>query len=134
MRKRDRKVLAKYIRATADSLGLRDWTFELQHDPCDDEALASVHPCEGRRVATICVCGDFRSRKRAEQRQTIVHELLHCHHAAASDIIRVDLVKQLSQSTYDVVFFGFRRQMEYMVDAVAEAIAGHFPLIEWPDA
>lgn len=134
MRRRDRRVLAEYIRTTADRLGLRDWTFELQHEPCDDDALASVHPCEGRKVATICVAHDFRERKPAEQRQTIVHELIHCHHASASDIIRLDLVKQLSQSTYDVVFFGFRRQMEYMVDGIAEGIAHHFPMIEWPDA
>lgn len=133
MRATDRKVLLAYVRSTADALGLKDWTFEVLADPCEDDCLAHVNPCEGRRVATICFSGDFRERKQVEQRETVVHELLHCHHVAAADIVRLDLIKQLSQSTYDVLWFGFKRQLEYMVDALASVVAPHLPVIDWPE-
>lgn len=130
----DRKALLEYIRSTADLLCLRDWTFEVDCDPVDDEdrAVATCWPSEGRRVATIAFAKDFREKSREEQRHAVVHELLHCHHAAAADIVRLDLIKQLSQSTYDVLWFGFKRQIEYMVDALADAFAPMVPFIEWP--
>lgn len=129
---KDLKALGVYVRTVADLLALRDWTFEIDKDPCDDDATATCRPCEGRKVAVISFSADFRNRPADEQRQTVVHELVHCHHASASDIVRLDVVKHLAQSTYDMLWGAFSRQMEYMVDGLADAIAPLMPHVDWP--
>jgi hypothetical protein len=50
------------------------------------------------------------------------------------EIIRNDLWegRLLGQEAYRAIECGFRRQMEFAVDGIAEAIAKHYPLIEWP--
>lgn len=128
----ERKALGEYVRWVANDIGLRDWTFKLRWEGCPEEAQASIEPTEGRRVAVIYFCDDFRSLPADDQRNAVVHELIHCHHAAATDIIRVDLVRQLSQSTYELLYGAFRRQVEYMVDALADVVAERMPHIDWP--
>ncbi|MCE5200832.1 MAG: hypothetical protein ABFD54_05755 [Armatimonadota bacterium] len=126
--------LCVYIREVADKLGLRDWELILKDEsPQDEDALAEIVPVEGRKRASIYLNKNFRDLSLGEQRHTIVHELLHCHLKSATDIIRLDLWESrvLSQSVYDVLIGGYRRQIEYAVDAIADAVACHFPLIEW---
>lgn len=129
----ERKALAAYILERMRELGLREWTIHILSEPPEDEdANASIDPCIGRRVATLRVCPDFRELSRDDQRNAIVHELLHCHHVAATDIIRLDLPRHLAQSTYEILWEGFKRQIEYMVDALADAWAENVPYITWP--
>ena len=132
MKKKDRKALARYVRWAANELGLRDWTVEVRAGGCEERAFASVDPTEGRRYAVITFCDEFRQLTLDEQRNAVVHELLHCHHAAATDIVRLDVCQQMSQAAYDVMFGGFKRQIEYMVDALADAFAPHLAHIDWP--
>lgn len=132
MKKRDRKVLAGYVRWMANELGLRDWSFKLVYDHEDDDAYATCDPCIGRRFATITFRSDFRDLEPDDQRECVVHELIHCHHIGATDIIRLDLLKPLGQETYDVLLAGFKRQIEYMTDGLASAIARKYPHIHWP--
>lgn len=124
--------LRAYARQLADLLHLKDWTILFdQSPPENDDAIASIDPCEGRKVATVHICSDFWEREADEQRQTITHELIHCHHDSASEIVRVDLVKHLSQQAYDILWGGYKRQMEYCVDGLADAIAPFLPLPPW---
>ncbi|MCE5322134.1 hypothetical protein LLG46_02335 [bacterium] len=130
----DYNPLCSYIREVADKLRLRDWEFVLKDEPPEDEDVsAEIVPIEGRKRASIYLCTGFRELSPEEQRHTIVHELLHCHLESATDIIRLDLWEHrvLSQNAYDILIGGFRRQIEYAVDAIADAIAHNFPLIEW---
>lgn len=138
MRKRDRKALARYVRAVADEMGLRDWTFEIEIGDADVElpwetisSCASIECVDGRKFATVTFPEDTRHRSREELRDTVAHELIHAHLNPACEIVRVDAKDGFSQATYEVMMAGFRRNIEFAVDGLAEAFAPHMPLIDW---
>lgn len=133
MTPRDRLALGRYVRRVADLMGLRDWTLNIEQEPCDDENCAMCAPTYGQKRASLSFAPHFRHDDSAEsQRQTIVHELLHCVFAAEQDHIRLSLLKHLGQSTYDVFNDAYRQMHEYAIDGLADAIAPHMPLIKWP--
>lgn len=132
MSTRERAALGRYIRWVANALGLRDWTFELLKDPCDDDCWAVCSPTYGRKLAKLSFSSDFRGHDPSSQRATVVHELLHCVFAAEQDHVRTHLPRHLAQSTYDVFQDTYRQMHEYAIDGLAVAIAPHMPLIKWP--
>jgi hypothetical protein len=134
MTKRDRNALARYIRWVADAIELRDWTITLDDEPCDPDYNARVDCSEGRKHATIAFHAKFREMDPEDQRQTIVHELVHAHHAVTWRMVQTDLLRPLGQETYGVFVDSYRRAMEYCVDATADALVKHLPLIRWPKA
>lgn len=134
MRKRDRKALCGYIRWVADTMDLRDWVFDVSYEPpSDPEAYATCRPILGRRRAVLKFCADFREMEPDVQRNTIVHELVHCHMAGLQSQAELDLESLLGKPTDAVFFSAFRRNVEYAVDGLAGAIAKHMPYIDWPE-
>jgi len=115
-------------------MGLRDWEFELLKEHADDGKTAQIFPTYGRRHALICVCLCFRDHSPEEQRNTIAHELVHCHLEPACDMIRRDLDDALGKKASRVVWGAYVRQIEYAVDGHAGAVAPALPLIDWPEA
>lgn len=132
MKSSDKKELLKYIRAVADDLELRDWTFILSDEPTENDSYGYVNPTYGRKVAIIKLCSDFRNLDKEKQRHTIVHELVHCHLESACNMVMSDLEQWLGKQTDQIFYDGFKRQMEYGVDGLAEALAKHQPFIAWP--
>jgi hypothetical protein len=125
--------LKRYVRAMADLLWLRDWTLIVsREEPGEDGWIACCEPITGRKAATLRFRNDFRERDPETQRQTVVHELLHCHTAQPWHLVRVTLPKELGQSAYNLFCDAFRNELEYAVDAIADAVSGSFPLIQWP--
>lgn len=137
MKKKDRKALSRYIRWIADEMGLRDWHFEVYFekpklkDQDDAICIASCKPTVGRKIAELVIDPMIRKADSEDIRQTIVHELVHCHFFGMWDSIRRDLLSQMSQDSYDLFTSNVERHMEYGVDAVADAIAKGMPLINW---
>lgn len=141
MRKRDRRALEEYVRWIANEIELRDWTIIV-----DIAAVASPERADGqewgatsqsipgRKACTLTFPTEFRDRRLEEVRSTVVHELVHAHHAPMWEMVRIDLAPSLVQPTYDMFCCGYERWMEFAVDAVADALAKHLPLIEWPKA
>jgi hypothetical protein len=132
MPQEDWDVLGLWIREAANSLGLRDWFFVVKHSPPDNEsALASVDTVKGRSFATIRVCTDFRELTDWEQRNAIVHELLHCHFNSVHHYLFEVIPGQLGGPTSAAVMEGVMLQEEFGVDALATAICDGFPPIPW---
>jgi hypothetical protein len=129
-------VLGEYVRWVANEIGLRDWHLLLSQIPPDEGCYAMIYPTEGRKHARLQVCADFRSLSLDVQRQAIVHELIHCHLAPATDFIRLDLnnTGMLTQPVYDMLWASYKRQIECATDGMADEWAKHLPLIEWPAA
>src|SRR5688572_8706081 len=118
-----------YVNEVAALLCLKDWTVELTDDhPNDTEGLAEIEPVDGRKYAVLRLCAHWHDRTPEKQRHSIVHELVHLHHVAATDIIRVDMPRHLSQQAYDILWGAFLRQVEYLVDGLADALAPFMPL------
>lgn len=132
MRKRDRKALCHYIRWVADEMELRDWTFELMREPAPPDAWGRTVLTYGRKLAQIYVCEEFRTLAPEKQRQCIVHELVHAHLEGATNMVFNDLDRHLGAQSDEIFGAGFRRHIEYGVDGLADALAKHLPLIEWP--
>lgn len=112
--------LERYIRRVADGMGLRDWRFMLERDLTSDDVDARIRWPFGQRYAEITLGEPYFEASREEQRETVVHELLHCHFAAAQDAV--------SRSTHRRSFAHFMQGLEYGIDATAAALAPRFPL------
>ena len=132
MKKRDRKALIAYVRETADNIGLRDWEIRLSGEPATEGKAASVQAAFGRKFARILVGKNFRNESPEDQRDTIVHELIHLHLEPAADMVYRDLEKILGRPADAVFTNGFDRQLEYAIDGLAGAISPSLPVIDWP--
>ncbi|MCL5292552.1 MAG: hypothetical protein M1548_08515 [Actinobacteria bacterium] len=130
MNKSDFNRFCSYVRQIADLLHLKDWRIRIEVDEAEDfdGFMAVVHPIEGRKRARLILCKEWLELSPEDQRHSIVHELVHCHLAGAGDIVRLDLLKNMSQSSYDIFYGGFKRQIEYAVDGLADAVAPLLPL------
>lgn len=116
-----------YLRCLADLLGLRDWTVALDVSSDAGPYGATVERVYGRKIARVAVCPEFAAMPAGEQRQTLVHELVHCHLGGAQDAARV-LGGVLSSEAYGAWWPLFDHQIEFAVDALADAIAPTLPL------
>lgn len=144
MKKRDRRELERYVRGIANEMGLRDWTFTVEvvkqvgrtwnkNKPQDgEEWCATCKPVIGRKYAELTFASYLRNAPRDDLRHTVVHELVHCHFYGLWDMLRRDTLMQMEQEVYDMWVVGVERHMEYGVDAMADVIAPHLPLINWP--
>ena len=131
MNAKQRAIVEDYIQKAAKILRLQDWNIHLSHTPADNGENGRVQNLDGRKYATIYLASEFPEFKPEVQRHTIAHELVHLHFFSACDMVRADLVTQLSQNTYNVFWDGFVRQLEYGVDGVADAFTALLPDIEW---
>jgi hypothetical protein len=132
VRKRDRKALERYIRTTADEMGLRDWRISLSRKPADGSANAAIWLRTNHKEAVIYVAADFRDHAPDEQRCSIVHELIHCHLEPPTKLLTGDLRQHLGDSG-SLFIEAFINAIEYGVDGLATAIAPRLPLIDWPE-
>ncbi len=107
MRKREHAALSDYVRSCADALGLRDWLIVVDRTPCDDGSNAQSYLVYGRKLARLSFCRDFRDHKPEHQRQTVVHELIHCHFAAVDNMAEHDLEPQIGNAAASVFFASF---------------------------
>ena len=67
------RVLEEYVRATADLMGLRDWTFQIDRQPCNEGIAGQIHCIEGTKFAIIMVAADFQDRPMKEQSEIHRH-------------------------------------------------------------
>lgn len=127
-------VICKYVGYLQDVLYLNDWKIEVSPDESPESgAIGSIDPVEGRRLATLRLCEGFCDMDIADQTNTLCHELIHLHHIGATDIIRLDLLSELSQSSYNILIKSFKRQMEYCVDGLANAFSLLVKQIDYND-
>lgn len=132
MPQEDWDALGIWLREAANTLGLRDWFFVVNHSPPDNEAaLASVQTIKGRRFATVRVCVDFRELTDWEQRNALVHELLHCHTGAIHHLLFEILPGQLGGQAAHAVMEAVHHAEELAVDGLATALCDGFPPIPW---
>ena len=129
----DWQTLCDYVRATADTLGLRDWDVRVHDDPSEEGFNAQMYTIEGKHLAWIQFATNFSEIAPEEQRKVVVHELLHVHHTALEDVLWHDLRKSdsLSKPQFTQLWQTYRRTQEYVIDALACVIAHGLPLIPW---
>lgn len=123
--------LMRYIATIGKMLGLCDWKVILRPDePDSKDHAASISCVYGRRVANLWLSHGFEHLEPAEQRQILVHELLHVHFDSMTTLIEQALPPALGAPAYGVFDAAYRERAEHAVDAIAEAVAPVFPLPE----
>jgi hypothetical protein len=114
----ERQRWLPYIRRIADLMMLKDWRIEISEEHPADGAHASCEPVQGRKFATLRLSSGFVEGTQHEQRQTVVHELIHCHFGHAWRLLEVN----------DHMTTGAKMALEYGIDGLADAIAPLLPL------
>lgn len=128
------KALECYVRYVADEMGLKDWKINVLREPPNDKEHAGECDARfGRKLANITFHPGFRDDKPEEQRQTVVHELLHCHFAAAESVVYNMGFKSgyLTDGQRTMIDGAYMQAHEYAIDGVAAAFADVFDLIDW---
>lgn len=142
----EEKELQRYVRSVADELGLQHWHLEVEvtdeHPPADTlisdaeeddwPAAATCDPIPGMHRATLRFSTGFREESPEDQRETVVHELIHCHLADLYEFGRKGMSDLVHQSVYDMFMYGFSLAWEHAVDGMARAWSPKLPLMEWP--
>lgn len=110
------------------------WTIYLAADPCDDKAIASIEPTDGRYLALIKVSTDWPERSTHVKRSTVMHECIHLLHAQVDDHLRNVLADntQISEDLWHAVYTPFKTNLEYMVDHLTSVMRRNGQLPEWP--
>lgn len=119
----------EYLRTLANTMGLTDWSFTLK-DMEHEDALATITVSFGRQEACIELSPAFYAADPEEQRTTLIHELLHAHHAPVDELMENALPEALGKEALAVFAEAYRIMVERMIDPVSVAIAnmGVIPL------
>jgi hypothetical protein len=127
---KQRRSLLRYILDIAVHMGLRDWTFSLEAEPCEDAHAATIACTYGRKIASICVSQHWMTTAPEEQRHVIIHELVHVHLDSNLTLVEGSLPSQLGASAFSVFREAYRQHNEHATDAIASAIEEFIPLWE----
>jgi hypothetical protein len=120
--------IARYVRACADRLELRDWRFTVAHEPpASPRHAASISRVYGRKLATLRFSQSWLDDDQHGQRQTVAHELIHAHLRGLEDTL-VSAKPALGGPLSDLLHDAFTDQLELAVDALAYAVAPALPL------
>lgn len=127
-------VLVAYVASLAHDLLLDHWTIKLLPEKHGQDVIAQTFVASQGRFAEVSLHPSLFDEEHDEGdvRQTIIHELLHLHVENLFD----DMLGMLESALPAAAFEPLKRrqiwQMERAVDGLADAIAKHYPLIEWP--
>lgn len=129
MTTRQYRSLARYIFSIAKDFGLRDWELTLASDPPDSpSAIASFEAVYGRKRGIVRVSEGFEHESPEDQRNAILHELVHAHTAPAREYINRTLPSILGAAAWATFDAAYEQANEFSVDAIAAAIADRYPL------
>lgn len=128
------EALQAYVWEIRDMLRLRHWDVFLAAEQAEDDANASVHPTPGKFVAGIRLAEHWFDRTPEDQRNDIVHELLHLVHRDQAEVIRCGLQDSgyLPAKAFALLWRLFELHTEAMVDHLAGVLAPVMPLPDLP--
>lgn len=115
-----------YLRAIADLLGLRDWQIVLERGSAEEGARARVFIHRTKDEAMVQFSEMWWSFDREQQRQTIVHELLHAHTGRLCRV--VTRLSGLATDHLEYVLDAHDEEEEIVVQRLSRIIAPFMPL------
>jgi hypothetical protein len=116
-----------YIDSLKEPMRVRDWGITLTEEFAAEDAGASVSVIYGRNRANIQIAQDFDTYEPEEQRQMIVHELMHIHAQPMGSVLQ--RVTESRTEAWLLLATAFHSEaLEHMVDLMAEIVAAYVPL------
>ncbi len=122
--------LTTYVGTLREALGLRDWAIEVKRRPAGEDTSAQIACVYGQRWAHLRVDEHWWDNAPEDQREHIVHELLHCH-MDPMDTLVCSLEGTLGSGSFAVAHSAHRTAMEFAIDGIARAVASFLPLPPW---
>lgn len=120
----------RYIRHLGDALLLRDWELDLSRENSSNDSWASINVSDVANQATIRFGLEWPQHTPDQQREFVVHELLHVHADRLQRVI-VQLAEQWSEnSACQFAKETHRKETEILVNSLARLLAPHLPLPE----
>jgi len=125
--------LADYVRAVGYDMNLSGWTIRVKREPAQPNAGADVMVYRARWIAELRVADRFFSESHAEQRELIVHELLHVH-LDRMDTAYNCVEELIGTPAFTVLSSAYRTAEELSIDALTTILAPIMPLPSWDEA
>ncbi len=121
-------VLSGYIRDLADAMGLRDWSISLGRYISDTgEYRAQITLHRQKDEAEVELSEAWFGRTPEEQRQTVVHELLHIHTARLCRTL-TRFTEQVGGELATYLAKEHDEEEEIVIERLARVLAPYLPL------
>lgn len=122
-------ALEAYVAACLPALNLSTWKITILTDVAPEDRYADIEPNDQAQTANLRVGNLFWSQKPAEQRLTVVHELIHLHLCRLDQA--VDRLEPVLGSAAWTPWAGvYEDAYERATDSIAEILA---PQVALPD-
>lgn len=119
-----------YVRLLASRMGLGRWDIRLGKNlPKIGDALAHIDIAERQERASIHFNPILKHYSKEDQRQTVVHELVHCH-LERIRLASFNWIGPLGAKATQLALDEIHDHVEFAVDAIATAWAPCLPLPE----
>ena len=128
-----RKAVAEYIAKIQGILRLRDWEIIIDFEPISlgENAYATITPEIDQRRATLQFSELFFKQPHHALRQTLIHEILHCHFFWMESMVE-RMLHGVSEEVGRAASPAVTSQVEFIVDSIADAFAPLCPDFELP--
>jgi len=131
-----RKYVAEYLADAQLALRLSDWeitlVFGVHSDP-EGDTLATMTANEDQRRATMRFGKEFFDLNPNEMRQTIIHEMIHCHLFPAHHNAERTVIELGGKRAGKAFTIGMMSMIEVATDSIADSVAPFFPTFELPE-
>ena len=118
-----------YLRDLANRLRLTDWVVELHRNTAEAGAWASVNVMGTQDTATVRLAWpEFFGESPEEQREHLVHELVHCVLHRQCDVVEQLAEMWSENAACQFARKAFLREEEIAVEHLARVIAPFLPL------
>ena len=117
--------VAMYLYRLSNEMGLKEWKFNIEKEPCADTEYATVVTIYGQRTANINLCEDWNKMTGDEQRYVLTHELVHCHLGQLGHFFSDIMHERRGEATAARAWL---LHEEMVTDAIASAWAPALPL------
>ena len=126
-----------YVQILRRKIGLSEWKIDLNDKPCSSDALGECDIIYGQHRATISLNKNYKKEKAESLRNTVVHELLHCHMSPITESAGQVMEpfeddihgRKIVQATINAIEY----QTERVIDLIAEVVSPIMPLPKMPN-
>lgn len=122
------QALEGYLALASKVLRLDGWKVSISPVPADDDAVAQIDAPWAQRRAEVRLGAEFWVSGPEDQRDALVHELLHLVLMPAWQMVDELLDEELSARAARIGWLAFTQHMEYSIDQLASVIAPQLPL------
>ena len=125
-------VLSRRVRALAKKLRLHTWDIRISQSYAEEGVTATMAHWPGQMRATLAVSADFFEQSEADQTQTLIHELVHCHLFNVSEHVEATAYAGMSAGTAAGAVAAINTEVDRATDALADVLAGLLAAAEMP--